>query len=372
MALTRFSPPGHLPDFKTDLQKKEWSRSVENLFSDVIATTTKCIAPVDLQFVDPMKVDTSGFTSTEISWPGFPNALFASGLTRKKAFEIADAPVTAADANGLSSKGRFTQDEYLEWFVHRKNGEIIAVDFTTETEHYWDTLFQIDKQLCASLYSELTGHNVSSAQISSGNIYNPLNVFNVERGIVHLIHPSNTLGAELDIACQSTRKRVNAQGVEIHDVVGCTRCGGHAIGGDTRNSDPKIANKVSIAAGEGRALTIPDPVGLYIARLDTKGWTTPDGSDPQACWRVVRGNPAVRARFEVPGNKFKISEIRIAGESIVHAGQIAEQVFVKLTAAGGPANQFANRPESKCRGSVVPHASAPPEAAPFSRARVKR
>jgi hypothetical protein len=200
---------------------------------------------------------------------------------------------------------------------------------------------------------------VKSSDITKNKKYDALNGFNTAKGIVHLIHPSNTLGAELDIACQSTRARLDAHGAPTNDVVDCSRCGGSMIGGDTRNSDPKIASTVSAVASQGRALTIPDPVGLYIARLDTTGWQTPDGSDPAACWKIVRGNPAVRARFEVPGHKFKISDIKIAGQPITHAGQIAEQVFVKLTAAVGPDGQFKKRPASPCAGAQVAAAVAP-------------
>jgi len=65
----------------------------------------------------------------------------------------------------------------------------------------------------------------------------------------------------------------------------------------------------------------------------------------------------VRARFEVPGRKFKISEITIGGEPITFAGQIAQSVFVKLTAALGPADQIKNRPSSPCSAGGV-HAAA--------------
>jgi hypothetical protein len=365
MHLTQFSAPGNLTDFTTDAQRKAWSKSVDELFGEVMAATTPCIPKSELQFVNPLHTDTSAFTNSEISWSGFPNALVASGLSREEAFKVADKPIVAH--NGNLNDGRFVQDEYLEWFVHREGADIVAIEFTTETEHYWEQLYAIDAELTAQLYSELTGLAVKSSDIGKNKKYDGLNAFNTSKGIIHLIHPSNTLGAELDIACQSTRARLDASGNPTTDVVDCSRCGGSMIGGDTRNSDPKIASTVSAVAGQGRALTIPDPVGLYIARLDTTGWKTPDGSDPAACWKIVRGNPAVRARFEVPGRKFKISEITIAGEPITFAGQIAEQVFVKLTAATGPAGAFKKRPTSPCAGGAQQAAAAVP--AHFTRSR---
>ncbi len=354
MALTQFSAPGRLADFATPAQATAWSHDLDNLFGQVIAAVSPCVPQPQLQFVNPLKVDTSGFELAEISWPGFPNSLVAQGgpggtpLTLPEAYKIADTPV----------QGRGVQDEYLEWFIHRENGEIVAVDFTTETEHYWQSLFGMDKDLAAKRYSDVLGVTVQASDIIRNGRYNPANRFNTTEGIVHLIHTSNTLGAELDIACQSTRLRTDDSGSETNDIVDCLRCrSADQIGGDTRNSDPKIANVVSIQADQGRLITIPDPVGLYIAKLDTAGWKTPDSSDPQACWKPVRGNPTVRARFEVPGRKFKISEITIGGEPITFAGQIAQSVFVKLTAALGPADQIKNRPSSPCSAGGV-HAAA--------------
>lgn len=347
MPLAQFSAPGRLTDFNTAEQASRWSDDLQDLFSQVIAQATPCVAAPKLQFASPMDIDTSAFELAEISWPGFPNSLLAEGgpggspLTTEEAYQAADQPGEA---------GRDLMDEYLEWFVHRENGEIVAIDFTTETEHYWESLFKLDKALAAEAYSSVTGLTVTEADITGpGNRYNPRNPFNTTRGIVHLIQGSNTLGAELDIACQSTRLRTEGSGEETNDIVGCLRCRSrNPIGGATRNSDPKISNTVSIKADEGRMITIPDPVGLYIARLDTRGWHTPDGSDPQACWTILRGEPGVRARFEVPNRKFKISDMKIGADSIKYAGQIAEHVFVKLTAALGPPGQFIDRPTSPC------------------------
>jgi hypothetical protein len=352
MAVTQFSAPGRLTDFATPDQAKQWSDDVDRLFEQVIKLVTACVPKTKLQFVNPLKVDTSTFEMAEISWPGFPNSLLAEGgpggapLSQTEAYQIADMPAQRPKV----------QDEYLEWFIHREDGDIVAIDFTTETEHYWQSLFDLDPKLAASCYSKILGVAVQPSDISHSKNYNPTNPFNTSKGIVHLIHPSNTLGAELDIACQSTRLRTDSTGAETNDVVNCLRCRSRSeIGGASRNSDPKIANIVSIKADEGRLITIPDPVGLYIAKLDTSGWKTPDGSNPQDCWKLLRGNPCVRARFEVPGRKFKISDITIAGQPIMFAGQVAQSVFVKLTAALGPAGQIKDRPSSPCADAGSAH-----------------
>lgn len=351
MPLTRFSAPGNLKDFATDAQAQAWSKNLSDLFESTIAAASPCVPRPKLQFASPMAVDTAAFATAEISWPGFPAGLVAgddSGgqpISQQQAYQIADGPM-----------GRSVQDEYLEWYIHTEGGEMTAVDFTTETEHYWETLFGMDPNLAAKVYGDILGTTVHAADISKRNKYDPANAFNTTKGIVHLIHPNNTLGAELDIACQSTISRTDGAGAETNDVVSCLRCRDtNAIGGANRNSDPKIANQVSLKADDGCLITIPDPVGLYIARIDTTGWVTPDGSDPQACFKIVRGAPGVRARFEVPGGKFKISDIKIGADPIRYAGQIAECVFVKLSAAIGPAGLFQDRPQMACSaGDAAP------------------
>lgn len=346
MALTQFSAPGLVNDFATPTQAGKWSSDVQDLFNQVIAAVTPCVGASNLQFASPLDVDTTGFEIVTISWPGFPNSLLAATGSKQQAYQVLDAAPPSA---------RDRMDEYLEWYIHREGNEIVAIDFTTETEAYWESLFKMDRNLAAKKYSDVLHLNVVVADISRGNSYNPTNPFNTTKGIVHLIQGANTLGAELDIACQSTRSRTDDTGQETNDVVGCMRCNDtiNPIGGSDRNSDPKIALNVSLKADEGRLITIPDPVGLYIDRLDTEGWVTPDGSNPQDCFNIVRGTPGVRARFEVPGRGFKISDIKIKGEPIHFAAQIAEFMFVKLSAALGPAGQFTNRPSLPCSAAAA-------------------
>jgi hypothetical protein len=104
--------------------------------------------------------------------------------------------------------------------------------------------------------------------------------------------------AELDIAAQATMPRVDNTGQVTTDTVNCSHCdqsGG--LGQLGRNSDPTIAQMVNGAAANGCFLTIPDPVKVYIQKLDLTGWTGPAGIDTSTCWKIVRGTPAVRASF---------------------------------------------------------------------------
>ena len=85
------------------------------------------------------------------------------------------------------------------------------------------------------------------------------------------------------------------------------------------------------------------PVGLYIDSLDTTGWSKPDGSPVGNYWHVLRGDSSagiVRARYEVPPSEgFIVSDIKIGGEPIEFAGQIAEHITMKLTGVAAETGQ---------------------------------
>ena len=348
MALQRFNPPGMLNDLQNDAQRQAWSDEVIHpFFTSEIASVKGCVGN-KVQFIDPLVRDLGNDRRT-VSWPAFPIALLKT-MTRQQALAAAD------DKNN----GRKVQDEYLEWFVHRDaNNEITAIDFTCEGPEYWDFLSRkLPKQDFVNLYKIANPAANAQALFDANDNYDPKNEFNTSKGIMHLIHGANTLGAEIDIVAQSTMHRNKPQ------VVNCRRCHDvNGIGDGNRKSDPTIASNVNQLALDGRAITIADPVGLYISKLDTAGWVTPDGSDPQALFKITRGNPGVRARFEVPANKFKISQIKIGGEAIKFAGQVAEHIFIQVTAIVGPKNEFTQEPVVQCTGGAPPHAFAPAFAA---------
>lgn len=340
---SRFTPPGNLNDLKTDSQLNGWSEKViHRYFTSELTSVESCVGAGNVQFVDPLVRDLGG-DRRKVSWPAFPIGLLAQGLSREEAFRRADDP----------DQGRQVQDEYLEWFIERDDaGEITAVDFTCEGPEYWQYLSEtLSQEEFAMIYRIANPAVTAAALFDSSGQYDPMNEFNTTRGIMHLIHPSNTLGAEIDIVAQSTMLR------DKPGVVNCRRCHSSSqIGDGNRKSDPTIASNVNQLALDGRAITVADPVGLYIDGLDTTGWTTPDGSDPQSLFTITRGNPAVRARFEVPKNKFKMSDIKIGGAAIRFAGQIAEHIFIKVTVVVGPKTEFTHSPKIPCGGAI--HAGA--------------
>ena len=352
----RLSAPGNVNDFETDLQRQQWSDHLSQDIDDAIADIVPCA--VSPQYVNPAKVAVSAYSTSVISWPGFPKLLFGQYATTDQAYAAADAPTTFRTVQGQRAPvtGRGVQDEYLEWYVTRDAaGNVLMIDFTTETQEYWSSLYSFSQDLAARKYSQILGTNVAVADISTNNRYDPYNDFNVTKGIVHLIQINNTLGAELDIAAQSTLPRTDASGNPTTDVVSCSHCtNDYGLGEPGRNSDPTIASKVAQAAQNGCLLTVPDPVGLYIVRFDGGAITGPLGVSVGSCWQVIRGNPTVRGRFTVPAGHV-LGDFSVAGIALRHPSQIAENIFVGLTAATGAANAVQRPGPRDCAA----HSAAP-------------
>src|SRR5437899_2533976 len=116
-------------------------------------------------------------------------------------------------------------------------------------------------------------------------------------------------------------------------------------------------------ARQGASITLQNPVALYIDRVNTVGWTTPDNTAASSFWSVVRGVPGMclRAVFEVPVSKgYTVSDIRIGGQPILFGGQIAEHITMKLTGIGCRVGVSHNSPKGclaapppGCQGHAV-------------------
>ena len=110
---------------------------------------------------------------------------------------------------------------------------------------------------------------------------------------------------------------------------------------------PPLGGEVNKLARQGFAVTLLNPVGLYIDSLETVGWVTPNGTPASQFWTAVRGTAGmtVRAVFEVPASEgYAVGDIEIGGQPIAFGGQIAEHVNVKLTGIACRQGSFANPP----------------------------
>jgi len=350
MKLPSFDPPANLDDFDAGL-RQAWSKRISDSFDGNIQDVSAAVSPGTCQFYDPTKTDTPDpHAEATITWIGFPRLITLKHHgDRKAALQDADKPLAS---------GERKQDEYLEWFITRKNGKIVRVDFTCEGPEYWRFLAERAPDKLVSLYQKFISPQVKKADLFlPDGSYNLLNKWNTKNGAMHLNQHNNTLGAEINIAAFATilRQKNGHLVTDADELIKCAQ-----FGEPGRASDPTIGAQVNALARAGHNITLKNPVGLYIDSINLAGFTKPDGApiDPN-CFRIVRGQQgmAVRAAFEVPAAAgFNVSDIRIGGEKIDFGGQIAEHITMKLTGVAFGAGQVHNQPLA-CLGAT-PHVMA--------------
>lgn len=263
---------------------------------------------------------------------------------------------------------RRQQDEYLEWHpTYDGQGRLEKITFTAEPPDYWRALAAVAPDRVVELYYDLLGDNSIPKEeifhphdmavfgigldnrtqwfgIGGKDTYNELNPWTTTKGIIHLTHQANTLGAEVHLAAEASLVYESDQGseptgegtppAEIRRIA----CGGY--GGINRSSDPLIGNAVAGVVTTGDRLTLTDPIGLYIANVNLSGLTGPQNQPVGAASRVVtRGeddpfDPRI-LRFEVKlpeGTPFTLGECTMDGRLLERGGQIARQTTVHLYA----------------------------------------
>jgi hypothetical protein len=322
--IPQFDPPAGLTDFAAEL-RTVWDKTISDAFDENIGGVQQ-EAGAPSQFYNPRTTPTDPPAATKvIRWKGFPLIIQAQHPGDKRA--------AWKDADQLAPDGSRRQDEYLEWHVARNaDGRITRVSFTCEGPEYWDALARHDPDKLLALYREHVDPAIQKADLFSQGQYQRLNKWNSTHGAMHLTHPANTLGAEINIAAFATvlRQRDGRVLTDAQELIECSR-----YGDPRRASDPHIGEEVNSLAREGFSITLENPVGLYIAEApNTIGWKTPNNKPASQFWRVTRGTPdgIVRAIFEVPATEgYTVSDIKIAGVPIEFGGQIADFLDVKLT-----------------------------------------
>ena len=335
--LPRFDPPAFVTDFTTELQRNRWNDMVSGFFEEGVDFNTSFVGAQNAQFYHPLLVSTDDpHQEPCIDWPAFPKLVkdqFPGDAMR--AFEAAET--------GANARERF-QDEYLEWHVVRNAaGKITRVSFTCETTQYYDFLARTDPNTLLTIYKQLVdpahASDVVVGDLIVNNRYQPRNKWNTEHGAVHLIQPNNNLFAEVLIAAQACILRKRPNGTPITDPSELINCAD--FGEDGRASDPKIGAAVNAKARQGNAITLRNPVALYITRFSNDGINR-NGAPVANFWRLVRGSAAPAGQtfgmglhlvYEVPAAAgFVVGDLRIGSDPIRFGGQLAENVHVGLFA----------------------------------------
>jgi hypothetical protein len=339
--VNRIDPPGFLDDL-SDADKDRWSRIVSGWLDEARQGNPNENDGPRAQFFNPLTNPPANDAQVAtISWNAFPRQVKSDALSDKQRWRRADSD-------------RNLQDEYCEWSVTRDpvTQKITRVTFTCEGPEYWSALahgypdgLELPRghpaakgsfDTVVQLYRRYVSPDVKPADLKDGRgHYDPLNKWNTSAGAMHLTHPSNNLMAEVFLAADATVLRQRGDGPVLDDDAELIRCA--LYGEETRASDPTIGGAVNSLARAGALVGLRNPVGLYIDSIDTTGWSKPDGTPVDDYWKVLRpeGDASagiVRARYEVPASEgFVVSDIKIAGEPIEFAGQIAEHITMKLT-----------------------------------------
>ncbi len=336
MTLENFSPPGNLADL-SDRGRRLWSTELDRLFSSqVVGDPTLPGDSPRSQFFNPLGRDLTGVEQKVLRWGAFPR-------------KLARQP---APQRWFDAEIRDNQEEYCEWAAVRdRHGRVVRALFTTELPSYYHLLAFDSRDRLAEVYRNAFGADVTESDlITASGFYRERNRWNIA-GAIHMIQQNNTLGAAVTLVAQSTIIREGPAGLvtNANDLI---RCG--VAADPDRNSDPLIVGDVNALARRGVEVTLADAVGLYMASLQTAGWSTPDGTDPASFWRIVRGSDefALRAEYSVPADHgYTVSDITINGQPIVSPSQIAEAIEVKIVALGlAAANVTEPRP---CRAVTL-------------------
>lgn len=314
-AFTRFDAPGMLT---------ELSAEALDSWSTMFAEHSTQFAFTFDRYFDPATDGTpSSPIRKSIIWSAAPARLLAEFNDRQR-WEIADS-------------SRDEQDEYCEWRVQRDaDGKLTSVTFSTEVPEYWMHIAENDRELVVDLYRELVAAEVEEDHLFDDNgAYLPDNQWNnaTSSGIAHLRQQSNTLLAAIRLAAESTVQRVDAAGRRVTDRRQLVVCG--RLGEPRRNSDPQIADIVNDAVFAGSAVSLANPLGLYLQPLQSAAFRAPDGADASAFWHPERGQDGhvVRARFQVPeGAGYVLGDLTVDDRPLQFGSQVADKVPVRIDA----------------------------------------
>jgi hypothetical protein len=362
MPLTRFDPPAGIDDLGSELLHKAWSDKISSMIDSNKAGLQASLGGNAPQFFNEVTdaKNMADRVEQDIIWQGFPRLLERKfGENTTAAFKHAEDDTPGATARKAS------QDEYLEWHVARDNSpakKIVRVEFTCEGPEYWQFLAQRKPDTVLALYRKHVNPSIVKSDLfEAGGAYKALNKWNTGSGIMHLIQPNNTLGAEVNIGAFATIKRKHPDGSPITDADELIRCARFGVA--DRASDPHIGDIVNGLARQGYSITINNPIGLYIHGIDLTGFRKPDGTPVTAAYfKITRGTAGqgLRALFEVPagesadGHAFTVSDIAIGGVKIAFGGQIAKRMSMKLTGVAVEKGKIHN-PMFSCAGAD-PHA----------------
>ncbi|MDR6495625.1 hypothetical protein J2797_005549 [Paraburkholderia terricola] len=263
------------------------------------------------------------------------------------------------------------QDEYVEWHAdHDAAGRLVRLSFTSEPPEYWDTLAKLEPELVLGIYRDLVGPQVQMDDLffpddvyvygayRSGNTqwlrifkkmdYNRFNKWNTSDGAVHLTHPANTLGAEVNLAARAANIYLSdgkPADPQFDQDPALTRIACAGYGGINRSSDPNIGEQVGLQVIGGKRVSLTDPIGLYIFDVDLGSlqrkqddgtWVPVAREDVLTVVRGQAGGDAPRIlHFKLAGPRdgsWTLSDCRFEQRPLERGGQVARKISMVIYA----------------------------------------
>jgi hypothetical protein len=350
-----YAPPANIDDLAgratRDAFLQDWHTSMASWFEREIHNLP---SPTKLFFSEMHSAATSA--EAPIAWNAFPLSIARmkpdDPIARWSAADQLQTVNRSPDQSKNVPMPCRLQDEYCEWFAYRDvpGGPITRIVFTAEAPEYWIALAAHDFDRVVELYQTYVSPSVkaddlrlqqdiafSEDMILKKGSYNPYNDWNTSKGVMHLTHPANTLGAEVNLAARATIPRRDSTGVRITEVRRFA-CASN-FGDPNRSSDPNIGIAVNLTAFPAAAgsptqsVTLANPVALYMDQLAAGTVTDEAGTPLQGWFKIVRG-VAGRGLMAVlqppPGSPFGLDKIRIRGRALTHGGQVAERIQMIL------------------------------------------
>ncbi|MTE01682.1 hypothetical protein GIY56_15440 [Paracoccus sp. YIM 132242] len=371
MAMFRYDPPGNIDDLAGRPTRKDfleaWDRWIGRLIKEEIDALGMLGKPdpsypddyVDDYVPHPLFFSEADHpaqnTGIPVFWNAFPlSVLRAYGSDREGSWRHLDK-LRSHEIYSPNKETRVRtafrpQDEYCEWHWYKDGPKGPRIVFTAEGPEYWVKLAHYDMDRVVELYQERVSPDVRREDLLletelryvtgllEPGTYNPFNIWNTERGVMHLTQRANTLGAEINLAARATVLRRDASGKRITDSRRLICSSGY--GDPNRSSDPNIGYNVNMAAvppgaTKPMSITLANPVGLYMDDIDPR--LTDDKGEPLIGWfQFVRGHrgKGLMAVLEPPdGDKRTLEDVRVDGEKLVSGAQVAGLIQMVLYAA---------------------------------------
>jgi hypothetical protein len=324
-----YGEPARLNELNED-QLALWNRRLSQIFARQIGAARREQTPPtgDAWLFDPIASPGGDPATATISWTAFPKRIAAEAPTMASAWRRAD-------------DSRNNQEEYCEWEVARdpaRQNKVIRVTFTCENEDYYRFLADEAPDLLLALYRRHVSPNVQLADLVVNGDYVAQNKWNYPQTagahgiLMHMAQRNNSFEAAVNLVAVASWPRVDDAGAPItgeQDLIAC-----RPFGDSRRHSDPHIGAQINALVRAGNEVSFADPVGLYMNGFDLSDWETPDGSDPDDWFRIVRGSAEhmMRVVFEAPAaaGDFVLGDVKIGGRRIQFGGQIAEKVEIRI------------------------------------------